>query len=138
VHGEGDHGFVPLLIGIAHERGAAAYVGEGANRWPAVHRLDAAQLYVDVLERGTPGARYHAVGEEGVAFCDIAHAIGQGLKLPTISVPVEKAAEHFGWFAHFAAMDVPASSTWTRERLGWQANGATLLTDIGQAGYFKT
>lgn len=137
VHGEGDHGFVPLLIGIARAKATAAYVGEGRNRWPAVHRLDAARLYVEVLERGTAGARYHAVGEEGVAFRDIAGAIGGGLDLPVLSVPADKAAEHFGWFAHFAAMDVPASSAWTREQLGWEPSGTTLLADMEGAGYFK-
>jgi len=137
VHGEGDHGFVPLLIGIARAKGVAAYVGKGRNRWPAVHRLDAARLYVEVLERGTAGARYHAVGEEGVAFCDIAGAIGQGLDLPVLSLPADRAAEHFGWFAHFAAMDVPASSAWTREQLGWEPSGTTLLADMEGAGYFE-
>jgi nucleoside-diphosphate-sugar epimerase len=138
VHGLGDHAFVPLLIGKAREKGASAYVGEGLNRWPAVHRLDAAHLFRLVLEKGTAGARYHAVADEGVAFCEIAGVIGRRLNVPVIAKSPEQAADHFGWFAHFAALDCPAASRRTREELGWQPQQPGLLADLDQAGYFQT
>ena len=136
VHGEGDHGFVPMLVAIARERGAAAYIGEGLNRWPAVHRLDAARAYRLALEEGVSGRRYHAVAEEGVPFRDIAGVIGKRLGLPVVSVPPEKAAEHFGWFAMFAGADAPSSSALTREWLGWRPAGPELLADLDQPYYF--
>lgn len=136
-HGIGDHGFVPILISIARERKQAGYVGDGENRWPAVHRLDAARVYHLALEQGATEAAYHAVAEEGVAFRDIAAAIGQGLGVPVVSVPPEKAAEHFGWFAMFAAADMPASSAHTRAVLGWSPNGPRLLADLAQQEYFE-
>jgi nucleoside-diphosphate-sugar epimerase len=137
VHGDGDHGFVPLLIGIAHEKGAAAYVGDGLNHWPAVHRLDAAHLYRLVLEKGVAGARYHGAAEEGIAFRDIAAVIGKRLNVPVVSKTPEEAEDHFGWFAHFAASDNPTSSAQTRQQLGWQPTQATLIADIDQPGYFS-
>jgi nucleoside-diphosphate-sugar epimerase len=137
VHGEGDHGFVPLLIGVAREKGVSAYAGDGANHWPAVHRLDAAVLYRLILEAGGAGARYHGVAEEGVRFREIAEAIGRGLKIPTVSKTPEEAADHFGWFAHFAGIDNRASSERTRARLGWQPRQPGLIADLdGPAGYF--
>ncbi len=134
VHGAGDHGFVPTLIRLARDRGVAAYVGGGRNRWPAVHRDDAARLFRLALEAGRGGARYHAVAEEGVAFRDIAAAIGRGLDLPTLSKDGADAEAHFGWFARFAALDVLASSRRTRDALGWRPTGPTLLDDL--PGYF--
>jgi nucleoside-diphosphate-sugar epimerase len=138
VHGEGDlHGFVPTLIKIAREKGVSAYIGDGSNRWNAVHRLDAAHLYRLALEKTTPGARFHGVAEEEIAFRDIAEAIGKGLNIPVVSISPEKAAEHFGWFAGFAAIDCPASSKLTRERLDWQPIQPTLPADLGKGIYFK-
>ncbi len=138
VHGDGDHGFVPLLIGVARDKGSSAYVGDGLNRWPAVHRLDAAHLYRLVLEQGTAGARYHGVAEEGVAFRDIAGVIGSRLNLPVVSKTAEDAAGHFGWFAHFAALDNPASSQRTRDLLGWQPRQPALIPDLDRARYFES
>jgi nucleoside-diphosphate-sugar epimerase len=136
VHGDGDHGFVPTLVRIAREKRAAAYVGEGSNRWPAVHRLDAAHLYRLVLEKGTAGARYHGVGEEGVPFRDIATVIGQRLNVPVVSKTPEAAAEHFGFFAHFAALDTPASSEKTQKELGWRPTHVGLIADLRRGTYF--
>ena len=136
VHGEGDHGFVPALIGMAREKGVSAYVGDGHNRWPAVHRLDAARLFRLVLEKGTAGARYHGAAEEGVPFRDIAGAIGRHLHVPVAAKNPEEAAGHFGWFAHFAALDNPASSRRTREELGWQPQLPGLIPDLEQGHYF--
>jgi nucleoside-diphosphate-sugar epimerase len=136
VHGDGDHGFVPILIGLARDKGVAAYVGDGNNRWPAVHRLDAAQLYRLVLEKGTAGAVYHAVAEQGVPFREIAGVIGRRLNLPVVSKTPEEAAEHFGWFAHFAAMDNPASSAQTQEQMGWRPTRPGLTSDLDHPRYF--
>jgi nucleoside-diphosphate-sugar epimerase len=135
-HGAGDHGFVPRLIAIARDKGAAAYIGDGDNPWPAVHRLDAAKLYRLVLENGDAGARYHAVAEEGIPFRDIAGVIGRRLNLPVVTKTHEQAGEHFGWFAHFAAMGVRSTSQRTRDRLGWQPTQTGLLADM-EAHYFN-
>jgi nucleoside-diphosphate-sugar epimerase len=136
VHGDGDHGFVPILIGLARAKGAAAYVGDGNNRWPAVHRLDAAQLYRLVLEKGTAGAVYHAVAEQGVPFREIAGVIGRRLNIPVVSKSLEEAAEYFGWFAHFAAMDNPASSAQTQQQMGWRPTRPGLISDLDHPRYF--
>jgi len=137
VHGDGDHGFVPLLIGIAREKGVAAYIGEGLNHWPAVHRLDAAHLYRLVLEKGTAGARYHGVADQGVPFREIAGVIGRRLNMPVVSKAAEEAGTHFGWFTMFAAIDSPASGRRTQELLGWQPKQVGLIADLeGSAHYF--
>ncbi len=135
VHGEGDHGFTPLLINIARDKGRAAYVGDGRNRWPAVHRLDAARLYRLALEKGTAGARYHAVAEEGVSLRAVEEIIGRRLGLPVVSLSPEEAADYYGWFAGFASADMPASSAWTRQTLGWQPTQPELFADM-EASYF--
>jgi nucleoside-diphosphate-sugar epimerase len=136
VHGDGDHGFVPTLIRLAREKRAAAYVGEGSNRWPAVHRVDAASLYRLVLEKGVAGGRYHGVGEQGVHFRDIAGVIGRRLHVPIVSKTSQEAAEHFGWFAHFAALDCPASSEKTQRALGWRPTNVGLIADLERGSYF--
>lgn len=136
VHGEGDHGFVPILVGIARDKGVAAYVGDGGNRWPAVHRLDAARVYRLAIERAARGERYHAVAEEGVPFRAIAEAIARRLGVPSASLRAEDAEQHFGWFTRFAGIDAPAASGWTREVLGWTPEGATLLEDVDSERYF--
>jgi nucleoside-diphosphate-sugar epimerase len=138
VHGDGDHDFVPLLIGFAREKGVSAYLGDGLNRWPAVHRLDAAHLFRLALDKASEGARYHGVAEGGVPFRDIAGVIGRRLNVPVVSKALEEAANHFDWFAHFAALDNPASSERTRELLGWQPKQPGLIPDLNRPRYFET
>lgn len=135
VHGAGDAGFVPQLVRIARDKGAAAYIAEGANRWPAVHRADVARLIRLALDRGEPGWRLHAVAEEGVATRLIAETIADGLGAPTRSVSEQEAAGWFDWMAGFFGTDVVASSALTRERLGWAPREADLLADM-RAHYF--
>lgn len=135
VHDTNKQGLITSLIAVARERGISAYVGDGHNRWPAVHVVDAARLYRLALERGTAGARYHAVAEEGVPLIDIATAIGRGLNVPVISVSPEQAQEHFGFLGFFAGRDAPTSSAQTRANLGWSPSGPDLLTDLGKMQY---
>ncbi len=138
VHGDGDlHGFVPTLINIAREKGVSAYIGEGLNRWNAVHRLDAAHLYRLALENAEAGIRFHGVAEEEIVFKALAEAIGKNLNIPVVSKSPEEAAGHFGWFAAFAAIDCPASSKKTQERLNWHPAQPTLLTDLERGIYFN-
>jgi nucleoside-diphosphate-sugar epimerase len=138
VHGLDDkHGFVPILVNIAREKGVSAYIGDGTNRWNAVHRLDAARLFRLALENEAPAPRYHASAEEAITVKSIAEAIGKELNLPVVSIAPEAAAEHFGWFAHMAAIDCPASSEWTRQALNWKPTGPALLEDIANGIYTK-
>lgn len=138
VHDKDDHGFIPMLINIARQKGVSAYIGEGLNRWPAVHRLDAARVYRLALEKGAAGTRFHAIGDEGIPTRDIATAIGQHLNLPVVSVSPAEAAAHFGWLGHFFAVDCPASGALTQEWLGWQPVHPGLIEDLGNGSYFAT
>jgi nucleoside-diphosphate-sugar epimerase len=136
VHGEGDHGFVPRLIDIAREKGVAAYPGDGSNRWPAVHRFDAARLFRLALESAPAGSRLHAIGDEGVPVREIAGAIGRHLTLPVTGIAPENAFDHFGWIGGFFSLDLPASSTLTSEQFDWQPTQPGLLEDLEQGHYF--
>lgn len=136
VHGAGDYGFVPMLVRMARGKGVSAYIGEGMNRWPAVHRLDAARLFRLALESALPGARLHAVAEEGLALRTIAEAIGAGLGVPARGIAADEAQGHFDWLARFVAIDNPSSSALTRASLGWQPKEADLLADMRDSGYF--
>ena len=136
VHGSGgDHGFVARLARIAREKGASAYIGDGLNRWPAVHRHDAGKLVQLAIDRAPPGAVLHAVAEEGIATRDIAGAIGKCLNLPIATVPADRAAEHFDWLGMFFGADAPASSELTRKLLGWEPKHPSLLEDIAAGHY---
>ncbi len=137
VHGDGDHGFVSTLVGVARQRGVAGYVGDGSNRWPAVHRSDAARLARLAVEAAPAGSVLHAVADEGVPFREIAEAIGRHLGLPAESVPPADAAEHFAHLGHFAAMDSPATADVTRELLAWEPTGPSLLEDLEQGHYYR-
>ncbi|WP_088258084.1 SDR family oxidoreductase [Fimbriiglobus ruber] len=138
VHNTLKQGLVTYSIAVAREKGVSAYIGEGKNRWPAVHVLDAAPLYRLALEKGTARARYHAVAEEGVSAREIAEAIGRGLKIPVVSKSPEEAAGHFGWLGFFAGMDMPASSALTQQRLGWRpTQKAGMIDDLEQMRYFE-
>ncbi|MCM3698652.1 SDR family oxidoreductase [Paenibacillus macerans] len=137
VHGPGDQGFVPVLIGIARDKGVSAYIGDGSNRWSAVHRLDAAHLFRLAVEAAPAGSRLHGVGDESVPFRDIAGVIGRHLNLPVVSISREEAEVHFGWLGAFASADNPMSSALTQERLGWRPVHPALIPDLEQGHYFK-
>jgi nucleoside-diphosphate-sugar epimerase len=136
VHNTVKQGLVTYAIAVARENGVSAYVGDGLNRYSAAHVLDTARLYRLALEKQKPGARYHAVAEEGVPFRDIAEVIGRGLNVPLVAMSPEAAVAHFGWLAMFAGLDLPASSAQTQERLGWRPVGAGLIADLEQMRYF--
>lgn len=135
VHGEGDHGFIPMIISMAKQKRESAWIGEGQNRWPAVHRLDAAVLYRLIIEKQPALKIFHAVAEEGIAFRQIASAIGQELQLPAVSKEGKEAEAHFGWFLHFASLDCPAASEQTRTALGWDTMQPGLLDDLAAGMY---
>ncbi|KIG11949.1 NAD-dependent epimerase/dehydratase [Enhygromyxa salina] len=137
VHGEGDHGFVPMLIDLAEKTGVSAYVADGANRWNAVHRLDAARVFALAVEGLEPGQRFHAVAEPEVPFRDIATAIGELLGLPTRSIPTADAEDHFGWLSWVVALDCPTSNDLTRARLDWSPTHPTLLDDLRNGAYSR-
>ena len=137
VHGEGDHGFVPFVIGVAREKGVSAYIGDGSNRWPAVHRLDTGHLYRLALENAPSGSVLHAVADEGVPTREIAEVIGRHLGVPAISISPEDAQEHFGWMAMFWSLDIPASSALTQARLGWTPTHLGLIADLELGHYFR-
>jgi nucleoside-diphosphate-sugar epimerase len=137
VHGDGDHGFVATLVGVARQRGVAGYVGDGTNRWPAVHRSDAARLARLAVEAAPAGSVLHAVADEGVPFREIAEAMGRHLGLPTASVAPADAVEHFAHLGHFVALDSPATAAITRGLLGWQPTGPSLLEDLDQNHYYR-
>jgi nucleoside-diphosphate-sugar epimerase len=137
VHGDGDNGFISTLVGIARKQGVAGYLGEGDNRWPAVHRSDAARVARLAAEAAPAGSVIHAVGEEGVPFRSIAEAMGKGLGVPASAIAPADAAEHFSFLARFVALDTPASSAMTRNLLGWQPTGPTLIEDLTQSHYYN-
>jgi nucleoside-diphosphate-sugar epimerase len=138
VHDTLKQGLITYAIQVAREKGVSAYVGEGLNRWPAAHVLDAAHLYRLALEKTTTNTRYHAVAEEGVRVRDIAEVIARGLKVPVVSIAPEEAATHFGWLAHFVGWDIPASSAITREKLGWNPTGPGLIADLENMSSYPT
>lgn len=136
VHGDNDHGFIYMITQIARAKGESAYIGDGLNKWPAVHRFDAARLIRLALEKGEAGAKYHAVGEEGIPMKEIAEAVGQSLGIPTVTKTAEEAQAHFnGFMAYATAVDNPSSSKKTQEELGWTPTGRKLLADI-EAGVY--
>lgn len=137
VHGAGDHGFIKVLADVAREKRVSGYIGDGANRWNAVHRLDAAALFRLALEQASAGAIFHGVAEESITLRTIAEVVGRKLGVPTSSIASQAAAAHFGWLGRFLAMDQPASSALTQQRLGWRPTHPGLLEDL-EAGYYTT
>ncbi|GAB3705757.1 SDR family oxidoreductase [Spirosoma flavus] len=137
VHDAGDYGFVPFIINTARKKGVSAYVGDGNNRWPAVHRLDAAKLFRLALEKGATGARYNAIGDEGIPLREIAEVIGRHLNVPVVSISPEEAASHFDWMSRFITFDSPATCTKTKADLGWEPIHPGLIDDLNQGHYFR-
>jgi nucleoside-diphosphate-sugar epimerase len=135
VHGTGDHGFIAIIAAVAREKGVSGYPGDGTNRWAAVHRSDAARMVALGLAKAPAGARLHAVAEEGVSTRDIAEAIGRAFDLPVASIAPDDVQGHFGWIGTFFGMDLSATSTMTRELLGWMPTGPTLIEDLDQGAY---
>jgi nucleoside-diphosphate-sugar epimerase len=138
VHGDGDHGFMASIVGIARAKGVSAYVGDGANRWPAVHRFDAGHLCRLAVENAPAGSTLHAVADEGVPVREIAEVIGRHLDLPVVSIPASDAAEHFTWLGGFIGLDSPASSAITRKQFAWEPTHPGLIEDLEQGHYFKS
>ena len=135
VHDSYKQGLITPFVQLTREKGVVAYIGDGLNRWPAVHVLDAARLYRLALEKAAAGSRYHAVAEEGIPVREIADVIGRGLNVPVVSLTLEEAPAHFGWLAMFAGLDLPASSALTQQRLGWHPTGPGLIADLEQTRY---
>jgi nucleoside-diphosphate-sugar epimerase len=136
-HGDGDNGFIAAIVAIAREKGVSGYIGDGTNRWPAVHRLDSAHLFSLALEHAPAGSTLHAVAEEGVPIREIAEVIGRHLDLPVVAISPEDAGEHFSWLSHFLGLDSPASSAATRQLLDWVPNQVGLIEDLDQGHYFR-
>jgi nucleoside-diphosphate-sugar epimerase len=136
-HGEGDHGFLAALVGIARDKGVSGYIADGTNRWPAVHRLDTARLFRLALEKAPAGSTLHAVADEGVPIRAISEVIGHHLNLPVISIAPEDAGEHFAWLAGFLGADSPASSAFTQEQIGWHPTHPGLIADLEAGHYFR-
>jgi nucleoside-diphosphate-sugar epimerase len=137
VHGDGDHGFMSVLVGIDREKGSAGYIGDGESHWPAVHRLDAAHLFCLALEKAPAGSVLHAIDDEGIRMRDIAEVIGRKLDVPTVSIAPDDAVEHFGWLGRFLAIDSVASSAITRELMGWEPTHPGLIEDLEAGHYFN-
>lgn len=137
VHDTRRQGLVPYIHAVAREKQVSAYVGDGANRWPAAHVSDVARLYRLALEKAEAGAIYHASDEEGVTMKAVAEALGRGLRVPVVSIPAEAVGEHFGWLGRFAAHDMPASSVLTRKKLGWEPTGPGLIEDLDGMDYSR-
>jgi nucleoside-diphosphate-sugar epimerase len=135
-HGDGDNGFMAILVGLARDKGVSGYVGDGANRWPATHRLDVARVFRLALEKAPAGSTLHAVAEQGVPLRQVAEVIGRHLDLPVVAISPEEAGGHFGFVADLLAVDSPASSALTRELLGWQPTHPGLIDDLDQGHYF--
>jgi nucleoside-diphosphate-sugar epimerase len=135
VHDPVKQGLITWAVQIARDKGASAYIGAGLNRWPAAHVLDVARLYRLAIEKHEAGSRYHAVAEEGVSVQEIAEVIGQGLKIPVVSLSPQEAQTHFGWLAMFVGLDMPASSALTQQKLGWHPTGPSLIADLKQMRY---
>jgi len=135
VHGAGDHGFIAVIAGVAREKGVSGYPGDGATRWAAVHRSDAARMVALGLEKAPAGARLHGVAEAGVPSREIAEALGRALGLPVTSIDPDDVPGHFGWIGTFFSMDLPATSTVTQELLGWRPAGPALIEDIDAGAY---